>query len=213
MRSIHYSDGGIWLAAAGACVCTPVLSLFWTPSSSECVLWVKRAPDLVKSFISLSSDISVCRCLLGWNWSEISSCLQLRLWQVNVFCHLIEQKPRHCNYLCVFVAAKVSCWVSYSNNVIYYSLLVTPFKSNIVTYYFLATVISYTTCYIVSSRHTEAVPMYLPHKAYFCLIIWYNTHCIAVRSDYKHSIVNPLPIRLYFIMYLITSHKFVRNFL
>ncbi len=25
------------------------------------------------------------------------------------------------------------CWASYSNNVIYYSLLVTPFKSNIVT--------------------------------------------------------------------------------
>ncbi len=24
------------------------------------------------------------------------------------------------------------CWASYSNNVIYYSLLVTPFKSNIV---------------------------------------------------------------------------------
>ncbi len=26
------------------------------------------------------------------------------------------------------------CWASYSNNVIYYSLLVTPFKSNIVTF-------------------------------------------------------------------------------
>ncbi len=25
------------------------------------------------------------------------------------------------------------CWASYSNNVIYYSLLVTPFKSNIAT--------------------------------------------------------------------------------
>ncbi len=58
----------------------------------------------------------------------------------------------------------VQCWASYSKNVIYYSLLVTPFKSNIVTYYFLATVISYTTSYITfSSRHTEVVTVYLPH--------------------------------------------------
>ncbi len=47
------------------------------------------------------------------------------------------------------------CWASYSKNVIYYSLL----KSNS---YFLAAVISY----IVSSRLTEAVTMYLPHKCY-----------------------------------------------
>ncbi len=51
----------------------------------------------------------------------------------------------------VFVhVCDIQCWVSYSKNVIYYSLLVTPFKSNIVTYYFLATVISY----IVASRLT-----------------------------------------------------------
>ncbi len=54
------------------------------------------------------------------------------------------------------------CWASYSKNVIYYSLLVTPFKSNIVTYYFLATVISYTITF--SSRPTEVVTVYLPHK-------------------------------------------------
>lgn len=71
VRSMHYSDGGIWLAAAGACVCTPVLSLFWTPSSSEGLLWVKRALDLVKSVISLSSDVCVqvfvgMRSAQGW---------------------------------------------------------------------------------------------------------------------------------------------------
>ncbi len=59
-------------------------------------------------------------------------------------------------------------WASYSKNVIYYSLLVTPFKSNIVTllsYYFLATVISYTASYITfSSCPTEVVTVYLPHK-------------------------------------------------
>ncbi len=53
---------------------------------------------------------------------------------------------------------------SYSKNVIYYSLLVTPYKSIIVTHYFLTTVISYTTSYITfSSRPTEVVTVYLPH--------------------------------------------------
>ncbi len=53
------------------------------------------------------------------------------------------------------VTCKEQCWVSYSKNVIYDSSLVTPFKSNIVTYYFLATLISYTASYITfSSRLT-----------------------------------------------------------
>ncbi len=54
----------------------------------------------------------------------------------------------------------LQCWASYSKNVIYYSLLV--IKSNIVTYYFLATVISYITSYITfSSCLTEVVTVYL----------------------------------------------------
>ncbi len=31
-----------------------------------------------------------------------------------------------------FIITNDQCWASYSKNVIYYSLLVTPFKSNIV---------------------------------------------------------------------------------
>ncbi len=61
------------------------------------------------------------------------------------------------------IVSEDQCWVSYSKNVIYYSLLVTLFKSNIVTYYFLATLFSYIT---VSSRRTEDVTVYLPHKCY-----------------------------------------------
>ncbi len=49
-----------------------------------------------------------------------------------------------CNYTFVMMNLQVitlilntisnsQCWASYSKNVIYYSLLVTPFKSNIVT--------------------------------------------------------------------------------
>ncbi len=33
----------------------------------------------------------------------------------------------------IFSVAHHQCWASYSNNVIYYALLVSPFKSNIVT--------------------------------------------------------------------------------
>ncbi len=38
--------------------------------------------------------------------------------------HIVEVQDKLGNW---------QCWASYSNNVIYYSLLVTPFKSNIVT--------------------------------------------------------------------------------
>ncbi len=65
----------------------------------------------------------------------------------------------------LFPFSHQQCWASYSKNVIYYSLLVTIFNSNIVTYYLLATVISYTTSYITfSSRPTEVSTVYLPHK-------------------------------------------------
>ncbi len=44
------------------------------------------------------------------------------------------------NGLCAFNTPElnIQCWASYSKNVIYYSLLVTPFKSNIVTYLLLS---------------------------------------------------------------------------
>ncbi len=76
------------------------------------------------------------------------------------------------------------CWTCYSKNVIYYSLIVTPFKSNIVTYYFLATVISYIT---FSSRPTDVVTVSrMLLTTYFCLIIWPQS---TVRIYYKLSIV------------------------
>lgn len=122
LRSIHYSDGGIWLAAAGACVCTPVavglsvcLSLFRTASSSE-----RPAPGKVNYFLIIRY-LGVC--LFEWNWSEISSvlpsCLQLRVWKVKVLCHITEQKPKLVNNECVcFHKRQLKCvlWrCSYSN--------------------------------------------------------------------------------------------------
>ncbi len=77
---------------------------------------------------------------------------------VQGFSHLpSEGKIKHISI------AKNQCWASYSTNVIYYSLQVTL----LVTYYFLARVISYTTSYItVSSRLTEVVKLYLPHTIF-----------------------------------------------
>ncbi len=72
----------------------------------------------------------------------------------------VENGERHRHRMCDH-----QCWACYAKNVIYYSLLVTPFKSNIVT--LLITVISYTTSYITfPSHHTEVVTVYLPHKCY-----------------------------------------------
>ncbi len=41
-----------------------------------------------------------------------------------------------------------SCWTSYSETVISYLLMITPYKSNTFTYYFVSKVISYVTRYV-----------------------------------------------------------------
>ncbi len=68
-------------------------------------------------------------------------------------------------FLRFFRTCVQQCWAGYSKSVIYYSLLVTPFKSNIVTYYFLPTVISYTTsCITFYSCPKEVVTVYLQNS-------------------------------------------------
>ncbi len=83
---------------------------------------------------------------------EISIAFVLKLYSLNV----IKIESGHLN--------QYPALSSTVKNVIYYSLLVAPFKSYYyVTYYFLAAVISYTTSYITFlSRPTEGA--YLPQN-------------------------------------------------
>ncbi len=45
----------------------------------------------------------------------------------------VSTKHFHFGASLVTIPTNTQCWASYSKNVIYYSLLVTPFKCNIVT--------------------------------------------------------------------------------
>jgi len=158
-------DSDVWPVAVGQ-------SLLWWRNSFPCVWSLQGGtkwrdhllPLFFPSYLLLSTNLLaspwVCQPLLPTQKCQIDNCS--KIW-FDIFHHDFDHD------LCTHYEDR--CWAFYlENNIFYHSLLVTPFKSNIITYY-LGTVIRYTTHNITFPLHPKEFVI-----AYFLLNIYITSN-------------------------------------